>query len=131
MIRRIVILFVAVLMAAVSCKRPPSMEYYVYNDGSGQYEYELDFSDSLAVYDLSFYTRPEKVEHPSGFPLRIYMTSPSGQTFVENVYYSFGESAVVPYRMGLAPVEYGKWILSARTDADFITGLGLIAATRE
>lgn len=107
------------------------MEYYAYNDGSGRYEFELDMTDSLGVYDLSFYTRLDKELHPAGFPLKVYMTSPSGRKFVESVYYQFGDSCVVPYRTDLVPVEYGIWQMMVMTDADFITGLGLIASTKK
>ena len=131
MFRRLIIFFLVIVSGAVSCKRPPSMEYYEFNDGSGQYDFEIDMTDSLCVYDLSFYTRLKTQEHPSSFPMKVYMTSPSGLRFVENVFYPVGNNCVVPYRTDLVPVEHGKWMMTVITDADFITGMGLIAATKK
>lgn len=119
------ILALAVLVA-VSCARPSSDELYAVSDGSGKYEFTLDMSDSLCVYDLTFFTRLEGRTRASGFPMKIYLTSPSGTTYAENVYYDASQGLKVPYRTSLSPVEYGLWTLEARASAPGLAGLGLI-----
>ena len=118
------------LLGAVSCVRPASEEQYVFDDGSGQYDFMVDMSDSLCVYDLSFYTRLEKRLAPPGFPVRIYLTSPSGVTYSESLFYDASVSLVVPYRTDLRPVEHGVWILSVRAKAEGLTGMGLICTRK-
>ena len=105
-----------------------SREDFVKADGSGRYEFAVDMSDSLCTYDLSFYTRLDGRDAPSGFPIKIYLTSPSGQTYVESVYYDCSKGVRVPYRTGLVPVEYGEWTLSVSADPAGMCGLGLITS---
>lgn len=114
------------LLVAASCVRPPSDEFFVLSDGTGSYEYVLDMSDSLCVYDLSFFARLEGRRQVSGFPMKIYLTSPSGVTYSENVYYDASRGLELPYRVSLSPVEYGTWNMEARASVPGLGGLGLI-----
>lgn len=118
------------LLGAVSCARPDSVEQYVFDDGNGQFDFKVDMSDSLCVYDLSFYTRLESRLSPPGFPVRVYLTSPSGVTYSESLFYDASASLVVPYRTDLQPVEYGIWSLSVRARAEGLKGMGLICTMK-
>lgn len=115
-----------VLCFIASCARPASVETFVKADGSGVYDFEINMTDSLHVYDLSFYTRLDGGRAPSGFPMKVYLTSPSGQTYVENVYFDCSKGWISPYRTGLVPVEHGLWTMSVRAAADGMCGLGLV-----
>ena len=108
-----------------------SREDFVKADGSGRYEFAVDMSDSLCTYDLSFYTRLDGRDAPSGFPMKIYLTSPSGQTYVEGVYFDCSSGVKVPYRTGLVPVEHGVWRMSVSAVAQGMCGLGLICEKKD
>ena len=119
------------LLGAAACVRPSSVEQYVFDDGSGQFDFAVDLSDSLCVYDLSFYTRLESRQAPPGFPVRIYWTSPSGTQYAESLFYDASNGLVVPYRADLQPVEFGVWQLSVRARAEGLKGMGLICTRKE
>ena len=126
-----IVLLLLMLLLGAACSHPQSVEQYVFDNGSGQFDFQVDMSDSLCVYDLSFYTRLESRLSPPGFPVRIYMTSPSGVTYSESLFYDASASLVVPYRTDLKPVEYGVWTLSLFTRAEGLTGMGLICTRKE
>ncbi|MBR1575583.1 MAG: hypothetical protein IJ654_03940 [Bacteroidales bacterium] len=129
---RLIIACLGVLLlgGAAACSRPATDEQYVFDDGSGQFDFDLDLSDSLCVYDLFFYTRLESRLAPPGFPVRVYLTSPSGERYSESLFYDASASLVVPYRTDLEPVEYGLWQLSVRARAEGLKGLGLICTRK-
>ena len=129
--RRFGTLFLCLLLLMAACSRPSSEEQYVFDDGSGLFLFEVDMSDSLSVYDLSFYTRLESRYAPPGFPIRVYMTSPSGVTYSESLFYDASVALVVPYRVDLQPVEYGLWHLSVRARAEGLKGMGLICTRKD
>ena len=133
MLRRAFIAFFAglLLVGAACCTRPDSTEQFVFDDGGGQFDFTVDMSDSLCTYDLSFYTRLESRLSPPGFPIRVYLTSPSGTVYSESLFYDASASLVVPYRTGLEPVEYGRWQLSVRARAEGLKGMGLICKRNE
>ena len=118
------------LLGAAACSRPSSVEQYVYDDGTGQFDFTVDLSDSLCVYDLSFYTRLESRLAPPGFPVRIYWTSPSGESFAESLFYDASNGLIVPYRADLQPLEFGVWQLSVRARAEGLVGMGLICTKK-
>jgi len=128
MARKLLSALPLMLILLCSCSRPMSVEKFVRADGSGVYDFVMDMTDTLHAYDLSFYTRIEGKTAPTGFPMKIYLTSPSGQTYVESVYFNCSEHAVVPYRTGLVPVEAGEWKMSVSADAQGLCGIGLICA---
>lgn len=141
-------LMLAVVSAAgVSCSRPTSVEQFVSVDrreANGLYRYTLDMSDSLAIYDISFYSRIDanrlKFTHAKDFSLMVTLTAPSGQRFRETVYFGvFDESSgsnffssqyVKPYRTGLVPVEYGVWemnvLVNSGAEVPGLRGLGVV-----
>ena len=96
------------------------------SDGSGVYSFELDMSDSLSLYDIYFYASAESHDSPPSFPFTIHLTSPSGTTYAESLFYDSSAAFLVPYRKGLTPVEYGVWTLELRTFVDGLTGLGVV-----
>ena len=125
-------LFLALLLwGAAACSRPSSVEQYVFDDGTGAFNFEVDLSDSLCTYDLSFYTRLESRPAPAGFPIRVYLTSPSGTAFSESLFYDASAGLVVPYRADLQPVEFGVWQLSVRAQAEGLKGMGLIVTRKD
>lgn len=128
MARKILSALPLLMLLLSACSRPMSVEQYVKADGSGVYDFVVDMTDSLYAYDLSFYTRIEGRTAPAGFPMKVYLTSPSGQTYVENVYFNCSESMVAPYRTGLVPVERGEWKMSVSAVAQGLCGMGLICA---
>lgn len=116
---------------AYGCSRPLSSETFVRSDRSldGVYIFELDLPDSLAFYDIWFYSRT--VNEPlASLPLNVQWLAPSGKRFSERVYMKLvdadGEKEL--YRSGVVPSETGKWQLSVRplgVDENFC-GLGVI-----
>lgn len=81
-------LFAAIALSLFSCSEPQSYEEFVRTgskDEDGMYRFTLNMSDSLAVYDLSFYSRIEcgngKLAELRDFPLDITLQSPSGRKY--------------------------------------------------
>ncbi len=87
----------------------------------------MDMSDSLYTYDITFFTRadfPAFSRRPNcDIPLEVFLTSPSGRTFSEQVYFptaepirstAFSNDYLAPWRTGCDPIEYGKWSLKIR-----------------
>ena len=138
----------AVLAAAVvSCARPDSVEQYIgieHNEPNGLYRYSLDMSDSLATYDITFYSRidagRQRMASVKDFPLMVTWTSPSGQRYRETVYFGVHDEAhgssfytsqyKKVYRTGLKPVEYGVWDMTVHVNSgnevSGFRGLGVI-----
>ena len=141
------LLTAVLLAAAVSCARPESVEQYIGADQTppnGLYHFSLDLSDSLATYDLSFYTRIDagrlRMAEAKDFPLSLTLTSPSGRRYRETVFFLVDETQrgsdfyssqyVKPYRTGLVPVEWGEWEMSVQVnggnEVQGLRGLGII-----
>lgn len=133
--------------AAVSCARPDSVEQYVgieQREPNGLYRYSVDFSDTLATYDITFYSRidagRQRMAAVKDFPIMVTWTSPSGQSYRENVYFVVHDEARGSnyyssqyrkvYRTGLVPVEPGVWDLTVYVnsgkDVPGFRGLGVI-----
>lgn len=121
----------AIMLSA--CSEPLSRERFIRSDGTGEYAFTVDFSDSTAVYDLSFYTRIDKqLMQPDtlgSFPMKLLWRSPSGLFFSETVYYP-ADSVKVFYRRGLEPAESGTWELqvSIPDEPTGLRGMGLVVA---
>ena len=143
----ICLMLAVVSVAGVSCSRPTSVEQFIDVDkreANGLYRYTLDLSDSLATYDISFYSRIDanrlKFTHAKDFSLMVTLIAPSGQRYRETVYFGvFDESAgsnffssqyVKPYRTGLVPVEYGIWemnvLVNSGAEVAGLRGLGVV-----
>ena len=104
-----------------ACSQPVTIEMYA---PIGE-ELVLDMSDSLYTYDISLFTRadfPAFSRRPNyDIPLEVFLTSPSGREFSEEVYFptaeplrstAFSDDYMAPWRTGCEPIEYGKWTLS-------------------
>lgn len=116
----------ALLILLAACSRPLRSDSFRLSDGSGIYTFALDMSDSLCTYSLSFYASLDKGHAPQGFPIKVYLHSPSGATYCESLYYDASSELLVPYRRGLVPVEYGHWELELRASAPGLEGMGLV-----
>ena len=119
------------LLLLASCSRPQSREYFQRSDGSGEYSFDIEMSDSLTAYDISFYTAIDRPlfsrDTLTSFPLQIVWRSPSGRYFSETVYYPVG-LARVPYRTGLVPSEPGIWNIAVTLPSEprLLRGLGIV-----
>lgn len=110
---------VTVLVSAISCTRPRSYEKFVTISRSqgGLYEFCLDLSDSLASYDIYFYTRalgsgPDTL----CLPLMVAWQAPDSTVFEEAVYMRPGGSKgnCELYRSAVVMNPPGEWKLSIR-----------------
>lgn len=141
----------AVLSAAAllsACARPSSTEEFIRlsgRDGEGLYHFDIDMSDSLSLYDITFYSRIDcnnvKMRSLRDFPMEITWMSPdSVRRYREKVYFPihdetptssfYSKQYVIPYRTGLDPVSSGVWHIAVRVEADDhipgFRGLGVI-----
>ena len=139
---------IAVLAAAAaSCARPDSVEQYVgieQREPNGLYCFTVDFSDTLATYDITFYSRidagRQRMVSAKDFPMMVTWTSPSGQRYRENVYFVvhdeergsdyYSSQYRKVYRTGLVPVEPGIWdmtvYVNSGKEVPGFRGLGII-----
>ena len=118
----------ACLLALCSCVRPTSIEQFVRTDQAegGVYRFELDFSDSLATYDISFYSAGS-ADPGWSCPVKVIWSGPSDQRYTETVYPDWSRR-VEKYRSGICMKETGIWTLYLRIDdvpEDF-RGIGII-----
>jgi len=117
---------------AVSCREPASSEVFI--PVPGPYTFTLDFSDSLATYDVALFTRIDSragsVQALGELPLIAVWTAPdySQEDVFSNPYYTFTEVVYLPlgaskrsyfssqvwhpYRKGVNPGIYGDWTLT-------------------
>jgi len=120
-----------------SCQQPSSYEKFIRTADAvdGQFCFEIDMSDTLSLYDLSFFTRVDVGRFASQkarpyLELYVSWVSPSGQVFDETVFMEAGDSrgSSQLYRSGLEPFEAGEWKLNIRpVDAPSrFRGLGVI-----
>ena len=126
------------LLLAASCSQPSSTETFI--PAPGPYEFAVDLSDSVAVWDLSLYTRVDAVRDTlPELKLTATWTSPSAQSFSETVYLPlsggtsfFSREACVPYRTAVAPLERGCWTLTVTLPSppSGLRGLGLVVARK-
>jgi hypothetical protein len=106
---------------------------FIRSDGTGEYSFPMELTDSTAAYDISFFTVIDKLpmapDTLGSFPLQLIWRSPSGRYFSETVYYP-ADSVKAFYRRGLVPAETGSWTLSVSVfpEPEGLRGLGLIVA---
>lgn len=76
---------IALAVLLTCCAQPSSYEQFVRSDKSGEYSFTLDMSDTLAAYDLAFYTLIDRPlfqrDTLVSFPLNVVWRSPSGRYF--------------------------------------------------
>ena len=97
------------------------------------YDFEIDFSDSTAVYDIYFYTRTDCARASSvPVPLRldIWWVAPSQSVYDESVFMKTGDYRGLKqlYRKGVVPSENGVWKLCVKPDnvPPHFRGLGVV-----
>jgi hypothetical protein len=146
-VRAIFAAFVAVV-ALASCSAPVVSEDFRSRsdrDSSGRYCFDLDMSDSLAAYDISFYTRidcgAKLFAALPDIPVNVEMVSPSGESFTESVFLTKSSfdtgrpgsfDIVIDYRIGCAPLEYGCWkMFLALPDIRGLRGIGVILKSKK
>lgn len=121
--------FFLALSLVVSCGKPASYEQFVRVDqaADGVYSFDLDFTDSTAVYDIGFYT--PAVDGECSLPLAVSWFSGDGLLQMEErVYLALGrEDVIKEYRTRVSPAPAGVWELKVRvTDApEGFLGLGI------
>lgn len=114
-------------LSCLSCARPSSMESFVLRDARGEdgmYRYEMDFTDTLARYDIYLYTR---IDGPSrelalknDIAMAAFWTDPDGEVYREEFYFPihegrrtfFSSDYRILYREGVVPSVRGKWTLA-------------------
>lgn len=114
------------LMAVASCRKPSAMEFFVLNEDRGEdglYRYEMDFSDSLATYDVYIYSRIDELGSTllerEDIPMAAYWTAPDGEVYKDTFYFPvreakrgfFSSEYKMLYREGITPIQRGKWSL--------------------
>ena len=140
---------VAMVALGASCESPSSVEQFVRiraKGDDGLYHYTLDLSDSTARYDVSFYSRIDcnnlKISSLNDFLIAVTWISPSGRKYAESVNFAvhdispgsdfYSHQYVIPYRSGLAPVEWGLWEMTLRVDSDSripgFRGMGVVCS---
>lgn len=123
-----VIIALAFLWTPAGCVRPVSTEIFIPSSKAedGVYVFDIEMSDSLSTYDISFYTRVDGPQLDS-LPLKVLWLSPSGESFSETVYMDPSENTEL-YRSGIRLYEYGDWRICVRPDTDSrgFRGLGII-----
>lgn len=147
--RRLTAILSFVMLLAIGCSRPSSYEQFVRTGARGEdglYHYRLEMDDSTSTYDLSFYSRIDcnnlKIATLGDFPLVVTWISPSGTKYSEKVFFNihnylpgsdfYSHQYRFPYRVGMAPVEWGEWEMTVRIDAESLIpgfrGLGVVLA---
>ena len=132
----------SLLLLAVSCREPDTLEQFV--PGEGPFEYTVNMSDSLSTYDFAFYTRLDgrhrDIECEREMPLTVVWQAPSNQLFAETVFLPlagtdktfYSRQVRVPYRSGVVPAEAGVWTLRVSVPVRIpgLRGLGLITTKK-
>ena len=126
---------VLLFMALASCREPMSVETFI--PGDGPFEFTVDMTDSLAVYDFDFYSRldTEPAACPGSLLLMIRWVSPTESVYRESVYLPVKPGEVYEhYRADVVPSEYGEWkLVVACPEASAVKGfrgLGLVTLKR-
>ena len=133
--RRLAVICCALLLLA-SCGRPQGREFFQRVNPEGEYSFDIDLVDSLASYDISFYTAIDKPlfrrDTLVSFPLQVVWRSPSGRYFSETVYYPAAEHRVL-YRSNVVPSELGSWNIAVTIPSQppRLRGLGLAWKRRD
>lgn len=143
---RYILLVLFTVIGIVSCKRPQSDENFVLSSKAadmGGYIFDVDMTDSLCTYDMSFYAR---IDYPRNketslhdYPMYVVWTSPSGNKQALTVYMDltgatnptyYSKQIVIPFMADADPVEYGMWQLKVSANEALsdmgLRGLGLI-----
>ena len=140
--KALLILAAAILAA---CGRPVVVESFVgaADAPEGVYSFSADMTDSLSVYDISFYTRIDaRRSRAESLDLRIVLAAPSGTVYSESAKMPlrpakgggyFSRTSLAKYRSGLRPVESGIWKIEIRVQdpPEGFRGFGLVTRRKD
>jgi len=129
MLPRLSLFFLSVLILAASCSKPASYECFIKaaDAPDGVYNYELDFTDSTATYDISFYT--PAIKHKTELAMNVAWSAMADDLLYERVYMTVGKKDVIEkYRSDTKPCPPAFWRVSVQLDSipDDFKGLGII-----
>lgn len=117
---------IALCCLLFSCSEPSVQDFFI-SSAQAPYEFRMDMSDTLAVYDLVFFTKCRA--DVADMRLDVTWISPSGDSVCETVYLpAFGVKGIAaPYRSGVAPPSAGEWVLRVDVpdEPEGLCGLGL------
>lgn len=124
---------IALIFSLGCCNRPDSQEIFIKAADAAPgnvYSFEIQLPDSLAKYDLSFYSRtdvPSSSKESPALELNVCWKSPSGKSETETVYMN-KTNGVEMYRRGVSPLETGLWTLDVevKNPPKGFRGLGLV-----
>lgn len=145
---RATVLTIIAAVALVSCGAPIVSDEFrsiSQRDSLGRFAFDLDMSDSLAKYDITFYTRVDCGEKSfsllQDIPITVEFASPSGELYSEDIYWpksSFDTErmgtydACVDYRVSCVPVEYGEWKMCLTVaPVRGLCGVGVILSSKK
>ena len=138
------ILPLILLLAAFSCSRPSSREFFVTRENAeygDTYSFSLDLRDTSWTYGLDFLARLERDSFDSflseDITLDLRWFSPSGQILVDTAYVRildvvggdyFSKDLISPYKSDLGLPESGDWRLNAKVvnNPGRLRGIGII-----
>lgn len=141
----------AVILAASlwGCSRPVSIAPYISREKSeygDTYSFNLDLSDTLTTYSISFYTRverrPFKPYAADSLDLGVRWIAPSDSSFLDNLVLNLDEPIAsaysskdyrFAYKDAFVPSELGEWRLrvQVRSNPECLSGLGIIIERKE
>lgn len=145
---RATVLTIIAAVALVSCSAPTVSDEFrsiSQRDSLGRFAFDLDMSDSLAKFDIKFYTRVDCGEKSfslmQDIPITVELFSPSGEVYSENIYWpksSFATERMgtydscVDYRLACVPVEYGAWKMCLTfAPVRGLCGVGVILSSKK
>lgn len=142
---RRVLLLLALIAAAFSCREPESVETFVFSDDApmGIYKFDVDLGDSLRVYDIALYGRLDgrrkDLQEQKIIPVDMILRSPSDSVYGERIFIEakeenrFSASFRTLWRRSIVPSECGIWHLEACVGPkyDALTGLGIIVSHKD
>lgn len=139
----------SLVLVVLACCTPPSVSEdfrsVSQKDSLGRYAFQLDMSDSLSTYNISFFTRIDclasRFDDMTDIPVQVSLKSPSGVVFTEGVFLpragfdaerSGTYDARMDYRTGCVPVECGVWnIYLGLPSVMGLRGVGVILSSEK
>ena len=125
-------LFILLCLLATACHEPGSQERFI--KGTGPFVFQVNMSDTTAVYDMDIYTREDSKEILPMMELWMRWTSPSDSSFRETVFLPLSTEVYTHYRADVTPFEPGVWTLTVTAPSarliHGLRGLGLVVKKR-
>lgn len=117
--KRLLLIFLYAALALWSCSKPDREVMFIKEKDAagGVYEFGFAMNDTLASYDISFYTRVAGSWKES-IRLDVEWIAPDGKKFDESVFFGPSDDYsgfVEAYRTGVVPVVPGDWTIKVKT----------------